>query len=148
MPPFTIGGLARAAGVGVETVRFYQRKRLLEEPERRSGGVRRYGAEHAARIRFIKAAQRLGFSLSQTHSLLRLDDGVGCAEARRLGEEKLAIVRERLSQLKRVESVLSALVRECARRRGKVRCPLVSALEAEGELAIEGRPQERPRLRT
>lgn len=131
MGTWTIGALARDANVGVETVRFYQRKRLLEEPPRKFGGIRRYAAEHAARIRFIKAAQDLGFTLDEIRSLLRLDDGIGCAEARKLGEEKLAVVRVRLKQLARVESVLTALVRECGRRRGKVRCPLIAAIDAE-----------------
>jgi MerR family mercuric resistance operon transcriptional regulator len=117
--------------VGVETVRFYQRKRLLEEPSRKLGGVRRYGAEHAARIRFIKAAQALGFTLDEIRSLLRLDDGLACADAKKLGEAKLAVVRLRLQQLARVESVLTTLVRECGRRRGKVRCPLIAAIDAE-----------------
>jgi MerR family mercuric resistance operon transcriptional regulator len=131
MGTLTIGTLAREAEVGVEAVRFYQRKRLVDQPSRTVGGIRRYGAEHVARIRFIKAAQGLGFSLEEIRSLLQLDDGVGCAQARKLGEEKLAVVRARLGQLERVESVLRTLVRECGERRGKVRCPLISALEVE-----------------
>ena len=71
----TIGVLAEAAGVNVETIRFYQRKGLLPEPDRPVGGIRRYGAADVARVRFIKSAQRLGFSLDDVAQLLRLEDG-------------------------------------------------------------------------
>ena len=76
----SIGALAKAAGVNVETIRFYQRKGLLVEPRRRYGEIRRYGAGEVARVRFVKAAQRLGFSLDEIAGLLRLDDGAHCDE--------------------------------------------------------------------
>jgi len=71
----TIGALAKAAGVNVETIRFYQRKRLLSEPERPLGGIRRYGSADVARVKFVKSAQRLGFSLDEVGQLLTLEDG-------------------------------------------------------------------------
>jgi MerR family mercuric resistance operon transcriptional regulator len=131
MDTFTIARLAEAAGVGVETIRFYQRKGLLAEPVRPPGGIRRYAASDVARVRFIKAAQRLGFQLSEIAQLLRLDDGAGCRDARRIAEEKLAEVRVRLSDLRRVESALGKLVRRCTTASGRVSCPLIASLQTE-----------------
>lgn len=129
MATFTIAGLAQAAGVNVETIRFYQRKGLLAEPERPPGGIRRYGAAEVARVRFIKAAQRVGFTLDQIASLLKLDDGAHCAEARQIAEQKLADVRHRLADLQRIETALIALVEQCSAHRGKVSCPLIASLQ-------------------
>lgn len=124
----TIGGLARAAEVNVETIRFYQRKGLLLEPDRPVGGIRRYGAPDVARVRFIKSAQRLGFSLDDIAQLLRLEDGAHCQEAAELGAARLADVRTRLVDLQRMEAALSQLVAACRTGRGKVSCPLIAAL--------------------
>ncbi|MFN4292441.1 MAG: Hg(II)-responsive transcriptional regulator [Pseudomonadota bacterium] len=132
METFTIARLAQAAGVNVETIRFYQRKGLLAEPERPFGGIRHYGQAEVARIHFIKAAQRLGFSLDEIASLLKLDDGTHCAEARQIAEQKLTDVRQRLADLQRIESVLAELVARCTARRGKVACPLIASLQASG----------------
>lgn len=125
----TIGALARAAGVNVETIRFYQRRGLMPEPDRPWGGIRRYGGKDAGRLRFIKSAQRLGFSLDEVAELLRLDDGTHCEEARRLAEARLADVRARLADLARMETALAALVAACGRQRGPVSCPLIAALQ-------------------
>lgn len=124
----TIGALASAAGVHVETIRFYQRKRLLPEPQRVYGSIRRYGPADVARVKFVKSAQGLGFSLNEIAGLLVLDDGTHCTDARELAEQKLAQVRAKLDDLHRVESVLSGLVRRCAVVRGTIRCPLIAAL--------------------
>ena len=125
----TIGALAAAAGVNVETIRFYQRKNLLPEPERPYGSIRRYGQTEVARVRFIKAAQRLGFTLDEIAQLLQLDDGTQCSKARLIGEKKLADVRQRLGDLQRIEVALADLVGRCATTRGKVACPLIGSLE-------------------
>ena len=124
----TIGALAKAAGVNVETIRFYQRKRLLPEPTRPLGGIRRYGATDVTRVRFVKSAQRLGFSLQEVGQLLRLEDGAHCSEAAELAALRLADVRARLADLARMEAALSRLVSECNARKGKVSCPLIAAL--------------------
>ena len=124
----TIGGFAQAAGVGVETIRFYQRKRLLAEPTRAYGRIRRYGASDVARVKFVKSAQRLGFSLEEISGLLRLEDGTHCGDARVLAEYKLQMVRAKVVDLRRMESVLSRLVDECRTRRGVVACPMIDAL--------------------
>jgi len=127
----TIGTLARQAGVNVETVRYYQRRGLLEQPPRPPGGIRRYRAVHARRLRFIKQAQGLGFSLEEVKDLLALEDGRHCREAERLGALKLAVVRARLAQLRQVERALARLVGQCHSNRGTVSCPLIAALETE-----------------
>ena len=125
----TIGKLAKQAGVNVETIRFYQRRGLLEEPKKPLGGIRRYTEAHVRRIRFVRDAQELGFSLDEVAELLALEDGRNCREAERIGSKKLATVRERLAQLKRVERVLAVLVDQCHCNTGKVNCPLIDALE-------------------
>jgi MerR family mercuric resistance operon transcriptional regulator len=125
-----IGALAAAAGVSVETVRFYQRKGLLPEPAREYGTIRRYGPPEVARIKFVKSAQRLGFSLEEIAGLLALDDGRHCAEARMLADTKLEDVRAKLGDLRRMESVLARLVERCGDSRGTVNCPLIAALHA------------------
>lgn len=124
----TIGAPAKAAGVHIETIRFYQRKGLLAEPERPYGGIRHYGEEDVARVRFIKAAQHLGFRLDEIAQLLRLQDGTHCREAVALAEQKLQDVRVRLADLMRMEETLAKLVAECRQREGKISCPLIAAL--------------------
>ncbi len=125
----TIGALAETAGVNVETIRFYQRKGLMPEPEKPYGSIRRYGAAELARVRFIKSAQRLGFSLEEIGELLKLEDGARCSEARQLAEQKLVDVRQKLSDLQRIESVLAGLVARCSAVRGRVSCPLIASLQ-------------------
>lgn len=126
----TIGAFAEAAGVNVETIRFYQRKGgLLEQPEKLPGSIRRYGEADVTRVRFVKAAQRLGFSLDEISELLRLQDGTHCKEAKTLAERKLQDVRGKLADLARMEEVLPKLVRACGTRRGNISCPLISALQ-------------------
>jgi len=125
----SIGAFAAAAGVNVETVRFYQRKGLLNEPAKPAGSIRRYGQADVARVRFVKAAQRLGFTLDEVAGLLLLDDGAQCGEARELAQRKLGAVREKLSDLRKIEAVLARLVRDCGSARGKVSCPLIAELQ-------------------
>lgn len=133
---YRIGTLAIAADVHVETVRYYQRRGLLAVPPRPPGGIRFYGEAHVQRLRFIKHAQALGFSLEEVRDLLALEDGRHCAEAGRLASLKLSVVRERLRKLRRVERVLAALVDQCKRKPGKMGCPLIAALEG-------GRPTDK-----
>jgi len=124
----TIGAFALAAGVSVETIRFYQRKGLLCAPDKPLGSIRRYGARDVARVRFVKSAQQLGFSLDEILELLRLQDGTHCSEARLLAESKLTDVRQKLADLTRMESALASLVRQCGAVTGQVACPLITAL--------------------
>ena len=125
----TIGALAREAGVNVETIRYYQRRGLVPEPVKPLGGIRSYAPEHVQRLRFIKRAQQLGFSLEEVGDLLSLEDGLHCHEVEAIAGQKLALVRERIAQLGMIESALATLIRKCRSNRGKVRCPLISALE-------------------
>lgn len=124
----TIGALARAARVNVETIRFYQHKGLLPTPHKPPGGIRRYGPDDVARIRFVKAAQRLGFSLDEVGELLQLEDGAHCSETAELAAKKLADVRARLADLVRMEAVLSQLVEACHATDQRAPCPLIAAL--------------------
>lgn len=121
MQTFTISKLAQAAGVNVETIRFYQRRGLLAEPAKPLVGIRR--------MRFIKSAQRIGFTLDEIAQLLQLDDGTHCSEARAIAEHKLADVRQRLADLQRMETALAQLVDRCAASHGTVSCPLIEALQ-------------------
>jgi MerR family mercuric resistance operon transcriptional regulator len=129
MQTFTISGLAHEAGVNVETIRFYQRRGLLDEPDKPLGSIRRYGQTAVARVLFIKAAQRIGFTLDEIAQLLQLDDGTHCSEARAIAEHKLADVRQRLADLQRMETALAQLVDRCAATRGRVSCPLIASLQ-------------------
>jgi MerR family mercuric resistance operon transcriptional regulator len=127
----TIGTFAQAVGVNVETIRFYQRKGLLPQPDRPHGSIRRYGRSDVERVRFVKSAQRLGFSLDEVAQLLRLEDGTHCGEAAVIAASRLTDIRARLADLSRMESVLSELVGRCHKRRGKISCPLIASLRIE-----------------
>jgi MerR family mercuric resistance operon transcriptional regulator len=128
MQQMTIGQLAAAAGVNVETVRYYTRRELIAAPDRPSGSIGRYPAAALTRLRFIKRAQSLGFTLEDVQALLSLDDGRNCAAAREIGEHKLAEVRERLQALRLLEAALADLVTRCSTARRKVTCPLIASL--------------------
>ena len=108
----TIGKLAAAGGVGVETIRFYQRKGLLEEPTRESG-IRRYGSEDLRRLRFIKQAQTAGFTLQEIKELLELDAGEDRPRARELAQVRIEALDEKITDLKRARDALRRLAREC-----------------------------------
>lgn len=125
---FTIGMLAKRAGVNVETIRFYQRRGLLAEPDRPLQGVRRYTERDVQRVRFIKQGQKLGFSLNELTELLSLEDGQHCREARDIALKKLASIRERLEGLRIMEKALSGLVESCSQNTGAVSCPIILAV--------------------
>lgn len=125
----TISVLAGAAGVNVETIRFYQRKDLISIPKRRVGNIRRYTESDLARVRFIKAAQRLGFTLNEVKELLMLEDGAHCDEARIFAEHKIKAVRDKLSNLHHIESALAKLIDDCCAAKGTITCPIIAALQ-------------------
>ncbi|WP_137820183.1 Hg(II)-responsive transcriptional regulator [Pseudomonas sp. 2FG] len=129
----TIGRLADAAGVNVETVRYYQRRGLLEEPAKPVGGQRRYPPEMVKRLRFIKRAQVLGFTLSEITGLLRLDAGCECAEARELAAHKLALIEQRIADLAAIRQVLTSLVRQCDAGEFGTACPIIAALARDDQ---------------
>ncbi|MEX2515689.1 MAG: Hg(II)-responsive transcriptional regulator [Gammaproteobacteria bacterium] len=124
----TIGALAKAARMGVETIRYYQRRGLMVEPEKPYGSIRHYDEQALARLHFIRTAQWLGFSLDEVGGLLTLQDGTHCDEARALGEHKLTSVRQKILSLQRIERALDELVQECCVQQGNVHCPLITSL--------------------
>jgi MerR family mercuric resistance operon transcriptional regulator len=128
----TIGRLASAVGVNVETIRFYQRKGLLRVPARAHGAIRHYAPQDAARVKFIKSAQRLGFSLEEIRHLLRLDAGMQCRTAAQLAARHLSEVRLRIDDLARIERTLIGLLERCNQGNDSVRCPLIDALHGKG----------------
>jgi MerR family mercuric resistance operon transcriptional regulator len=132
-PQRTIGALAKAIGVNVETVRYYQRIGLLARPPRAHGSIRRYPPETLRRLRFIKRAQSLGFSLEEVAALLRLAEGEHCAETRVLGENKLALVQRKLDELTAIRGALEELVARCSRGGRGRGCPLIEALVADAD---------------
>jgi MerR family transcriptional regulator, mercuric resistance operon regulatory protein len=130
MSGLTIAGLARAGGVGVETVRYYQRRGLLDTPERPGGaghgGVRRYGEQDVRRLRFIRAAQAAGFTLEQIAELIALD--ATDDRARALAQERIAALDARIAELTAARDALSQLARACgAGSTGP--CPIITAFE-------------------
>ena len=129
----TIAGLARAGGVGVETIRYYQRRGLLETPERSGGtglggGVRRYGEEDVRRLRFIRAAQAAGFTLEQIGELLALDAGEDRARARELANERLAALDAKIAELEAARTALRRLAGACASSKAGP-CPIIASFE-------------------
>jgi MerR family mercuric resistance operon transcriptional regulator len=127
IPSLTIGKLAAAGGVGVETIRFYQRRGLLEQPTRESG-IRRYGSEDHRRLRFIKQAQGAGFTLEEIKELLDLDASEDRARARELAGERIAALDAKIAELQRARDALRRLARECGSGRAGP-CPILKAFE-------------------
>ena len=136
----TIGRLAGAAGVGVETVRFYQRCGLLTEPERPASGYREYSPADVQRIRFIKRAQTLGFNLDDIAGLLKLDGPQTCSLTHDLALNKLHLVEEKISGLKSIHRALKQMVRQCELDHETGTCPIIQAL-------TEGRANSRTIMR-
>jgi MerR family mercuric resistance operon transcriptional regulator len=128
----TIGHIARAAGVHIETVRYYQRRGLVSLPPKRARGFRYYTPETASRVRFIKRAQALGMSLKEVQRLLKLDAKVACQENRSLAVAKLALVEQKLSDLRKLRDVLHGLVSACDKPHG-TSCPIIERLEGDGK---------------
>jgi MerR family mercuric resistance operon transcriptional regulator len=122
----TIGGLAREVGVGVETIRYYHRLGLLQEPPKHGNARRRYPPEVALRLRFIRRAQTLGFTLREIGELLSLGTA-HCDTTRSLAERKLLAIEERLAELEAAHRSLRALIRYCKGDQGD-HCGLFAAL--------------------
>lgn len=123
----TIGRLAAAAGVGVETVRFYQRKGLLQQPTR-DGGVRRYGSDDLQRLRFIRQAQSAGFTLQQIKELVELDSTDDRPRARELARSRIAALDEKIAELKHARDSLARLARECGEGSSGP-CPILTSFD-------------------
>lgn len=125
----TIGRLASLAGVNVETIRYYQRRGLLDEPRKPFGGYRHYPPDMAKRVRFIKRAQALGFTLEEIASLLRLEAADCCRDTRDLAAQKVTLIERKLADLAAIRDALAALVGQCDAGESSVACPIIRALE-------------------
>ena len=135
MRTLTIGQLAKQAGVGVETVRFYERKALLDGPPRTASGYRQYSQDVVRRIRFIRLAKELGFSLKEVAELLslRVDPETTCAEVKAQAEDKIADIDAKLQDLQRMKETLVRLVTTCSGRGPISQCPILDAMEPHEE---------------
>ncbi|WP_425617710.1 heavy metal-responsive transcriptional regulator [Anatilimnocola sp. NA78] len=131
MQVLTIGQVAREAGIGVETVRFYEREGLLEEPARRASGYRQFDLDAVARLRFIKQAQRLGFTLREIKELLalKLNPDSTRQQVRERAEAKIADIDARISELKRMRKALSPLIAACDGKGKLEGCPILAAID-------------------
>jgi len=125
--PLTIGEFAAAGGVGVETVRFYQRRTLLRTPPR-GGGIRHYGDEDVRRLRFIRHAQAAGFTLEQIRELLELDAGHDRARARALANARIGALEAKIAELARARDSLRRLAAECGEESAGP-CPILAAFD-------------------
>lgn len=123
----TIGKLAKAAGVGIETIRYYQQRNLLPVPES-SGAYRYYPVALSERIRFIKRAQELGFSLEQVSELLLLEDGTDRTAIRRIASDRLKEIQTKLADLTRMQNALMHLINACEHTDKGLPCPIISTL--------------------
>ena len=128
----TIGRAAQAAGVGIETIRYYQRLGLIDEPPKPLEGYRTYTNEHVRRLRFIKRAQELGFTLREIAVLLGLGASQ-CAETRVLAQEKLQQVQQKILDLQGMAATLQDLIDHCEQRSEEQTCPILASLEQPGD---------------
>ncbi len=133
-----IGKLARLAGVRIDTVRYYERNGLLAPRGRLASGYRRYGEIELARLRFIRRAQKLGFSLKEIEALLNLSASRNVAQIKHTTMAKLADVDARIADLRRVRAGLAQLVDECPGHGEPADCPIVRALSYDEEPAASG----------
>ncbi len=131
-----ISEVASAAGVNVQTLRYYERRGILEEPRRTPAGYRQYNPEDVKKVQFIKRAQDLGFTLEEVRELLGLrvldgGDGGACADVEERARAKLTDVDRRIRQLNHLRDVLTELIEACERRQPTEECPILDALEKD-----------------
>lgn len=129
----TIGEVAKAAEIGVETVRFYEREGLIAEPPRRRSGYRQYPPDTVRRVRFIRRAKELGFTLTEIGELLelRVDPTKSCADVRTLARAKMADIEAKMLDLARIQAALAELVRTCRGKGATSDCPILDALDEQ-----------------
>ena len=136
MESLTIGQLAQRAGVGVETVRFYEREGLISEPPRRPSGYRDYPLESVARIVFIRRAKELGFTLKEINELLqlRVRPRRSCAQVKQSADTKIAAIDGKIAALRKMRRALKDLTKACEERTPTTECPILASL---GKSAFE-----------
>jgi MerR family mercuric resistance operon transcriptional regulator/MerR family gold-responsive transcriptional activator of gol and ges genes len=137
----TIGRLAKAVGVNIQTVRYYERRDLLNPTTRRPSGYRVYGSEELLRLRFIKNAQALGFTLHEVADLLnlRVNSRARCGDVQRKAATKLANVEAKISDLQGLAKSLRSLIRACRAGQPTDRCPILTSLEKERGRLVEAK---------
>lgn len=125
----SIGSLSKLSGVNIETIRYYEKIGVMPKPARSAGGYRVYGQDHVKRLHFVRRGRELGFSLDELRGLLRLVDGHSytCAEVHVLTVEHLKDVRQKISDLRRLERVMSEIAASCSRDQVP-ECPVIDAL--------------------
>ena len=124
----TISKVAKELNINVETVRFYERRALIEQPSKPAVGYREYPVDTVNRIRFIKRAQELGFTLEEIANLLSLNDRP-CSQVQELAEHKLSAVKEKMADLRRLEQALKALLVQCHSNDDESHCPIIDSLQ-------------------
>lgn len=135
MQSFTVGEVAKASGVGVETIRFYEREGLIAEPPRRQSGYRQYPFETVRKVRFIRRAKDLGFTLKEIGELLslRVESNTTCADVRMMARAKIANIEGKLTEMERMKAALERLARSCRGKGPASECPILDALDAGEE---------------
>ncbi len=135
MNPITIGQVARRTEVGIETIRFYEREGVLEKPDRSASGYRLYREDVIDRLRFIRRAQKLGFTLNQIKELLslRLDPTTTCADVKQRAEQKMNDVENKIRTLQRMKRALVKLTKACSGRGPTSECPILESIETNGK---------------
>ncbi len=132
----TIGKVATAANVNIQTIRYYERRGLFAAPRRTASGYRHYTPDAVSRLRFIKHAQELGFSLKEIQELLglRVRHGAACDAVERKTRDKIELVQQRIRDLQRMKRTLEHLAAACVARRPTDECPILEALEDHGDV--------------
>ncbi|MDX8378611.1 MAG: MerR family transcriptional regulator [Gallionella sp.] len=124
----TIGQLAAIVGVNVETIRYYQREKLLPTPKRILGSIRRYSEKELHCLQFIKRAQAIGFSLAEITLLIHLAEEEHCLDTQALAEKKLVVIRQKLADFLSIKSTLEKLISACKKGGDGCRCPIIDSL--------------------
>jgi MerR family mercuric resistance operon transcriptional regulator len=128
-PPLTIGRLAKKANINVETIRFYQKRGLIQEPVKPSQGYRVYSTEILSQLLFIQRAKLIGFTLSEIQNLLALGEHKNCEETKHMAEQKLALVADKINDLSQLKTTLEALIDDCEHNKEINECPIIQSFE-------------------
>ena len=133
-----IGEVAERGGVNLQTIRYYEREGLLPQPPRLPSGYRTFSEPTVRRVRFIKRAQELGFSLEEVRELLLLEDGADRVSIRRVAGERLSQIEAKLADLKRMQRVLKDLLTECEHTGAGLPCPIIGTIRSAAPLQSKG----------